>query len=81
MYRNVRRHGWTMLVALIGAPMLAQGPGSESRSTLGIVMFWGISIAAVFTLFVVPVFYSLFARATGTPDAVSKKLEALKAEG
>jgi multidrug efflux pump len=61
--------------------MLATGPGSESRSTLGVVMFWGISIAALFTLFVVPVFYNLFARATGTPDAISKKLEALQDQG
>jgi len=58
--------------------MLATGPGSESRSTLGIVMFWGVSIASVFTLFVVPVFYNLFARTTGTPDMVSKKIEALQ---
>ncbi len=60
--------------------MLASGPGSESRATLGIVVFWGVSIAAVFTLFVVPVFYNLFARSTGTPDAVSKRLEALRAK-
>jgi multidrug efflux pump len=61
--------------------MLAQGPGSESRSTLGIVMFWGVAVAAIFTLFVVPVFYSLFARSTGTPDAVAKELEAQGVEG
>ena len=60
--------------------MLATGPGSESRSTLGIVMFWGVSLAAAFSLFVVPVFYNLFARGTGTPDMVSKKLEALQGE-
>ncbi len=59
--------------------MLASGPGSESRSTLGVVMFWGVGIAAVFTLFVVPVFYNLFARSTGTPDAVAKQLETLSA--
>ncbi|MGI9343478.1 MAG: efflux RND transporter permease subunit [Gammaproteobacteria bacterium] len=61
--------------------MVATGPGSESRSTLGIVMFWGVSIAAIFTLFVVPVVYQLFARATGTPDAVSRKLEELREDG
>jgi len=60
--------------------MLASGPGSESRSTLGIVMFWGVGIAAVFTLFVVPVFYKLFARSTGTPDAVAKQLKTLSAK-
>jgi multidrug efflux pump len=59
--------------------MLATGPGSESRSTLGIIMFWGVAIAAAFTLFVVPVFYKLFARGTGTPDAVAHELETLQA--
>lgn len=59
--------------------MLASGPGSESRSTLGIVMFWGVGMAALFTLFVVPVFYNLFARSTGTPDAVAKQLKTLSA--
>ena len=58
--------------------MLASGPGSESRSTLGIVMFWGVSLASVFTLFVVPVFYNLFARGTGTPEMISRKLETLQ---
>ncbi|MBS92890.1 MAG: multidrug transporter AcrB [Chromatiales bacterium] len=58
--------------------MLATGPGSESRSTLGIIMFWGVSIAAAFTLFVVPVFYKMFARGTGTPEAVANELEALQ---
>jgi multidrug efflux pump len=60
--------------------MLAQGPGSESRSTLGIVMFWGVAVAAMFTLFVVPVFYKLFARSTSTPEAVARELEAQSAE-
>ncbi|MDP6436096.1 MAG: efflux RND transporter permease subunit [Gammaproteobacteria bacterium] len=59
--------------------MLATGPGSESRSTLGIIMFWGVSIAAAFTLFVVPVFYKMFAKGTSTPEAVANKLEALQA--
>jgi hypothetical protein len=42
-------------------------------------MFWGVSIAAAFTLFVVPVFYKLFARGSGTPEAVANELEALQA--
>jgi multidrug efflux pump len=41
-------------------------------------MFWGMSVAALFTLFIVPVVYQLFARRTGTPDAISKQLEALR---
>ena len=72
----------TTVATLMGSMplMLASGPGSESRSTLGIIMFSGVAVAAAFTLFVVPVFYSLFARATGTPDAVGRKLEAMQAK-
>ena len=72
----------TTVATLMGSIplMLASGPGSESRSTLGIIIFWGVSMAAAFTLFVVPVFYKLLARGTGTPDAVGKKLEALRAK-
>ncbi len=57
--------------------MLATGPGSESRRTLGIVMFSGVTIATLLMLFVVPVFYRLFARNTSTPDAVARELDAL----
>jgi multidrug efflux pump len=71
----------TTVATLMGSIplMLASGPGSASRSTLGIIMFWGVSIAAAFTLFVVPVFYKLFARGTSTPDAVANELESLQA--
>ena len=72
----------TTVSTLMGALplMLAQGPGSESRSTLGVVMFSGVAVAAFFTLYIVPVFYQLMARSTGTPDAVAKKLGALGVE-
>jgi multidrug efflux pump len=72
----------TTVATLMGSIplMVASGPGSESRSTLGIIMFSGVAVAAAFTLFVVPVFYKLFARGSSTPDAVGKKLEALQAK-
>ncbi len=57
--------------------MLAGGAGSESRTTLGVVIFFGVAIATVLTLFVIPVFYSLIARGTTTPQATAKKLEAM----
>jgi multidrug efflux pump len=60
--------------------ILATGPGSESRTTLGIVTFSGISVATVFTLFVVPAFYRLLARHTGSPNAVAHKLDELKVQ-
>ncbi len=55
--------------------MLSDGPGSETRSVIAIVILWGVSAATLFTIFVVPVAYSLLARKTSSPKAVSQKLE------
>jgi multidrug efflux pump len=60
--------------------ILASGPGSSSRSTLGVVTFSGISVATVFTLFVVPAFYRLLAGRTTSPNAVAQKLDQLKVQ-
>jgi multidrug efflux pump len=37
------------------------GPGSEARNSIGTVLVTGMIVGTVFTLFVVPVFYSLIA--------------------
>jgi multidrug efflux pump len=60
--------------------ILARGPGAESRTTLGIVIFSGVSIATLFTLFIVPAVYQIMARRTGSPNAVARKLRSLEAE-
>jgi HAE1 family hydrophobic/amphiphilic exporter-1 len=45
-----------------GLPLiLSTGPGSESRQAIGWVVFGGLGLAAVFTLFLTPTFYSLIA--------------------
>ena len=41
--------------------VLVTGPGSEARNSIGTVLVTGMTIGTVFTLFVVPVFYSLIA--------------------
>jgi multidrug efflux pump len=41
--------------------VFVNGPGSEARNSIGIVLVTGMTIGSVFTLFVVPVFYSLIA--------------------
>jgi multidrug efflux pump len=41
--------------------VLVSGPGSEARNSIGTVLVAGMAIGTVFTLFVVPVFYSLIA--------------------
>jgi len=41
--------------------VLAFGPGSAARNSIGIVLVTGMTVGTLFTLFVVPVFYSLIA--------------------
>ncbi|MDH5737875.1 MAG: efflux RND transporter permease subunit, partial [Gammaproteobacteria bacterium] len=60
--------------------ILASGAGAESRMTLGIVIFSGVIMATALTLFVIPVFYSLLARHTGSPGEISARLEAMQSE-
>lgn len=60
--------------------LLATGAGSESRQPLGVVIFFGVLISMVFTLFVVPAFYSLIARGTKTPDHVARQVRELREE-
>jgi multidrug efflux pump len=41
--------------------VFVSGPGSEARNSIGTVLVTGMTIGTLFTLFVVPVFYSLIA--------------------
>jgi multidrug efflux pump len=41
--------------------VLVSGPGSEARNSIGIVLVAGMAVGTLFTLFVVPVFYSIIA--------------------
>lgn len=68
----------TSVATIVGAiPLIAgHGAGSESRFTIGIVIFFGLLVATLLTLFVVPVFYDLLARYTKSPDATAKEIEA-----
>jgi len=59
--------------------ILATGAGSESRMVLGIVVFSGVSLATFLTLFIVPSFYALLARRTGSPQSVARRLTSLLA--
>ncbi len=71
----------TTLATVMGSiPLLvATGAGAESRNVLGVVIFSGVSLATLLTLFVVPAFYKLLARNTGSPRTVSRLLERLSA--
>jgi multidrug efflux pump len=41
--------------------VLVAGPGAEARNSIGIVLVTGMIVGTIFTLFVVPVFYTLIA--------------------
>ena len=48
--------------------LLVEGPGAGARNAIGVVIVGGIIIGTVFTLFVVPVLYSLFASRKAAED-------------
>jgi multidrug efflux pump len=55
--------------------LMAMGPGSESRMVIGVVVFAGVSVATLLTLFVIPSAYNLFCKNTQSPEFLAKKLE------
>jgi multidrug efflux pump len=57
--------------------MLATGAGAEQRRPIGIVVFFGMTVAVFLTLFAVPVVYSLLARKTKSPQHVSRLVDRL----
>ena len=61
--------------------VLATGPGSAARNSIGTVLVAGMSIGTMFTLFVVPVFYSLIAaehRPGMAGEAIQREAPALE---
>ena len=53
----------TAAMALAVVPLiLAEGAGAAARQAMGLVIFTGLLIGTVFTLFVVPMFYTLISR-------------------
>jgi len=72
----------TSAATVMGAVPLvvAGGPGSASRATIGVVIISGVAFATLLSLFVVPAFYALLAPFTRSPDALARKLEQLEAE-
>ncbi|MGE8218020.1 MAG: efflux RND transporter permease subunit, partial [Stenotrophomonas maltophilia] len=67
----------TSIATVVGAiPLVvAGGPGSASRGTIGIVVIFGVTVSTFLSLFVVPAFYSLLAPYTRSPEAVARELE------
>ncbi|WP_372760376.1 efflux RND transporter permease subunit [Pseudoalteromonas sp.] len=54
--------------------VLASGPGAESRMVIGVVVFAGVIVSTLLTLFVVPSAYYALARNTQSPEFLQQKL-------
>ncbi|MEO5565676.1 MAG: efflux RND transporter permease subunit, partial [Luteimonas sp.] len=72
----------TSIATIMGATplVLAGGPGSASRGTIGIVIISGVAVSTLLSLFVVPAFYALLAPHTGSPEAIAHELAAQEAQ-
>jgi multidrug efflux pump len=51
----------SMIVAMVPL-LLASGPGAVSRFDIGLVIATGLGIGTIFTLYILPAFYLIFAR-------------------
>ena len=72
----------TAITTAMGAVplILSFGAGAETRFVIGVVICAGVVFATFFTIFIVPVMYHLLAKRTGSPKAVSQRLETLLKE-
>lgn len=75
--RRLRPILMTALTTVIGAMplVISAGPGHEARTVLGVVIMCGVAVATLITLLLIPMAYALFARGTGSPLAVSRRLK------
>ncbi len=76
--RRLRAILMTSIATVMGAlPLvLVGGAGAGARFAIGIVIVFGVSLATLITLFLIPLLYSRVARYTGSPEAISRKLDA-----
>ena len=76
--RRLRAILMTSIATVAGAvPLItAGGAGGAARASIGVVIVFGVSLATMFTLFLIPILYSRLAARTGSPNAVSRRLDA-----
>jgi multidrug efflux pump subunit AcrB len=73
---RLRPVAMTMIATVVGGlPLiLSGGAGAEARSSIGWVVFGGLGIAAVFTLYLTPALYLLLARFSSVRATETKRL-------
>lgn len=75
--RRLRPILMTAFTTVAGAVplILASGAGAESRQAVGVVVFAGVALATLLTLFIVPAMYRLLARHTSSPEHQQRLLD------
>jgi hydrophobe/amphiphile efflux-1 (HAE1) family protein len=73
---RLRPVAMTMIATVVGGlPLiLSGGAGAEARSSIGWVVFGGLGIAAIFTLYLTPALYLLLARFSSARAAETRRL-------
>lgn len=80
--RRLRAILMTSIATAAGAVplMIASGAGAGARQAIGVVIVFGVILATLITLFLIPILYSRLAKWTGSPQAVSRELDAAMGE-
>lgn len=75
--RRLRPILMTSIATVFGTIPLAvaSGAGGAARSAIGVVIVFGVTLATLITLVLIPIIYARLARYTGSPEAVTRKLE------
>ena len=81
--RRLRPILMTSIATAVGAVPLAiaTGAGAGARSAIGTVIVFGVSIATLFTLFLIPILYDRLARRTKATSHVARRLQNMLAGG
>jgi len=75
--RRLRPILMTSIATVVGAVplVIAHGAGAGARSSIGVVVTFGVSFATILTLFLIPIFYSRVAGRTVSPQTVGRRLD------
>ena len=75
--RRLRPILMTSIATVIGAvPLVIRGgAGAAARHSIGVVVVFGVSLATLITLFLIPILYSRLAGRTVSPQTVGRRLD------
>jgi multidrug efflux pump len=80
--RRLRPILMTSIATVFGAiPLaIASGAGGAARASIGVVIVFGVTLATLITLILIPLIYARLAKYTGSPEAVTRRLQQELAE-